>query len=244
MPDRPTRSYPPVGAPDRLDQIVRRGRSLRRRRRAGMAAAGTGGTLAVVALVMAAFTVFGSGGSDDGVVADDPEPTVVTTTSSTTTVLALEPGELGVAVKDGPPVQVEVRDPEQPVGEGTQQCLEVAVFPAGSSRESVPVFRGQGCRPGTGTEFLDIELLPAPPDGSDLMACAPALERPSATTPEDPETASGTTTFTLGELPTGEYRLLLEANSGIGDGCGPPEEWEQEHHRTLERSVTMPAGSD
>lgn len=209
-----------------------------------MAAAGTGGTLAVVALVMAAFTVFGSGGSDAGVVADDPEPTVVTTTSSTTTAPPPEPGEVDIKVQNGPPVQVEVHDPEQPVGDDTQQCLEVAVFPAGSSTESVPVFRGQGCRPGTGTGFLDIELLPAAPDGTDLPACAPALERPSATTPEDPETASGTTTFTLGELPTGDYRLLLEANSGIGDGCGPPEDWEQEHHSTLEPTVTMPAGSD
>ena len=76
MPERGAHSYPPVGDPDRLDAIVRRGRSLRRRRQLGAAGAGAGGALAVVAV---AVLVVG-GGSDmpDQMVADDP------TTSSTT----------------------------------------------------------------------------------------------------------------------------------------------------------------
>ena len=187
MPDRRTRSYPPVGAPDRLDQIVRRGRSLRRRRQAGMAAAGTGGTLAVAALVLSAVAVFGGGDPDGGVIADESAPTVVTTTT-----VPEDPDEMTVQIVAGPPVRVVTVDPAQPVGKGTRQCLEVMAYPAESSTEAMATYEGWDCRPGTGSGAVDIPLRQtAPADGgvqidpevepgTSVGGCAQAVDRPNA----------------------------------------------------------------
>jgi hypothetical protein len=219
-----------------------------------MAAAGTGGTLAVAALVMAAFTVFSSGGTDD-VIADDPEPTVATTT----TTVASDPDAMTMDLKPGPPVLVEFADPLQPVGEGTQQCLEVMVFPKGSSAEAIATHEGWACKQGTGEGAVRVKLrstatgepdgvqiVPGPSEPVSIGGCAQAVDRPNPAALASDRTEPGSTTFTLGDLPPGEHRLELNATSGIGDGCGqgplPPD---QERERSLPETLTVNVpGSD
>jgi hypothetical protein len=235
MPDRGTHPYPPVGDPDRLDSILQRGRSLRRRRQLGTAGAGMGGALAVVAVAVFAF----GGGSEtsEQLVADDD------TITTTTTVVA--PREMTVELLDGP-ARIRVIDPEQPVGETTQQCVTVGVFDASTTTSdgSFPVAEGTACEPGPSTDGaadLALVLTTSSEAGTDQGAevgtdlgtgspteiiCAASVVRPAPEDIASTQTQPGATTFTLSapDLPPAEYRIEVSAVSGIGDGCAPEQD--------------------
>jgi hypothetical protein len=260
MPDRGTHPYPPVGDPDRLSSIVQRGRSLRRRRQLGTAGAGMGGALAVVAVAVFAF----GGGSDttDQLVADDATTTSITSTTTTTTT-SVAPATMTVQLLAGPPAQIRVDDPEQPVGENTQQCVTVGVFDSSTTAGdgSFPVAEGTMCAPGLSTDgTADLALLPTTSSetgtdqgaevGTDLgtgsrteIGCAASVVRP---VPEDvagTQTQPGVTTFTVSapDLPPAEYRVVVSAVSGIGDGCAPEQTGlEREHVAETAAVVDLP----
>ena len=259
MPDRGTHPYPPVGDPDRLDSIVQRGRSLRRRRQLGTAGAGMGGALAVVAVAVFAF----GGGSDttDQLVADDATTTSTSTTTTTTTSVA--PATMTVELLEGPPAQIRVDDPEQPVGENTQQCVTVGVFDASSTAGdgSFPVAEGTACAPGLstdGTADLALVLTTSSEAGTDQGAevgtdlgtgspteigCAASVVRPAPEDVAGTQTQPGVTTFTVSapDLPPAEYRVVVSAVSGLGDGCAPEQPgYEREHVAETDAVLALP----
>lgn len=253
MAERARHSYPPVGDPARLDAIVRRGRSLQRRRQLTVAGAGTGGALAVVVVAVLAF---GAGsGNNEQLVADDDrpaDPTETTTTSPSAPALALR-------LEAGPPAAIEIEDPEQPVGEGTQQCLTVTAYPAGTvpGDESLPLAEGTACAPGlSGNGAADLTLTPTTDSGAgtdtgaevgaDLgtgpteIGCAASIERPAPEAVASTETRRGVTKFSLSapDLAPGPYRVSVSAASGIGDGCAP-EQAGVERENTVEATGTI-----
>lgn len=236
MPERGAHSYPPVGDPDRLDAIVRRGRSLRRRRQLGAAGAGAGGALAVVAV--AVLVVGGGSGTPDQMVADDP--TTSSTTTTTTTTVPTAPATMTVELLAGPPLQVRVDDPAQPLGDGTQQCLLASAYDPAAAGGALPVAQGWNCARGTSDDGQADVVLESTTDigagadqgagvGPDLgtgsqveIGCPAAIyNEPVDSTGTQP----GATTFSISapSLPAGQYRVRVEAVSGIGDGC-PPEQ--------------------
>lgn len=235
MPERGAHSYPPVGDPDRLDAIVRRGRSLRRRRQLGAAGAGAGGALAVVAVV-AVLVVGGGSGTPDQMVADDP--TTSSTTTTTTTTVPTAPPVMTVELLAGPPLQVKVDDPAQPLGDGTQQCLLASAYDPAAAEGALPVAQGWNCARGTSDDGQADVVLESTTDigagadqgagvGPDLgtgsqveIGCPAAIyNEPVDSTGTQP----GVTTFSISapSLPAGQYRVRVEAVSGIGDGCAP-----------------------
>ena len=253
MAERARHSYPPVGDPDRLDAIVRRGRSLQRRRQLTVAGAGTGGALAVVVVAVLAF---GAGsGNNEQVVADDDRPD----NGPTETTAPPQQPELALRLEAGPPAAIEVEDPEQPVGEGTQQCLTVTAYPAGTvpGDESLPLAEGTACAPGL-SENGEAELILMPTTdsgagtdtgaevGADLgtgpteIGCAASIERPAPKDVTSTETRRGITKFSLSapDLAPGPYRVSVSAASGIGDGCAP-EQAGVERENTVEATGTI-----
>lgn len=216
-----------------------------------MAAAGTGGTLAVAALVLSAVAVFGGGDADPNVVADDP---TTTTTAVTTTTVAEDPNAMTVQIEAGPPIRVEVVDPAQPVGEGTQQCLEVMAYPAGEGTDAPASYEGWDCRPDTGSGAKEVELRSTADAGGvqidpevdpvpSVGGCGQSVERYNPDAIASTGEAPGSTDFTLGGLPPGEYRLEVTANSGIGDGCAQGQAdpaQERENSRSTAATVTVP----
>lgn len=257
MAERGTRSYPPVGDPDRLDSILQRGRSLRRRRQLVASGAGAGGALAVA--LVAVLVLGGSGGDPDDaqVVADDD--TTTTTAPTTSTTVAADPG-MTVELLDGP-ARIRVEDPAQPDGDGTQQCLWVRVLdPSGSG---VAIAEGTQCAPGLsggGSAALalvpttssesgtgpDAEVGPGPDLGQGTpveVGCAAAVTRPATEAVNGTATRPGTTTFTLSapELAPGAYTVEVVAVSGIGDGCPPEQEGlERENEAEATGTLTLP----
>ena len=234
MPERGAHSYPPVGDPDRLDAIVRRGRSLRRRRQLGAAGAGAGGALAVVAV--AVLVVGGGSGTPDQMVADDP--TTSSTTTTTTTTVPTAPATMTVELLAGPPLQVRVDDPAQPLGDGTQQCLLASAYDPAAAEGALPVAQGWNCAGGSSGDGQADVVLESTTDigaGADLGAeVGPDLGTGSqveigcpAAIYNEPVDSTGTqpgaTTFSISapSLPAGQYRVRVEAVSGIGDGCAP-----------------------
>jgi hypothetical protein len=260
MPDRGAHSYPPVGDPDRLDAIVQRGRSLRRRRQLGAAGAGAGGAFLVALVAVVVFS--GSSGSNEQLLADDGTTTTSTTTTTTTVTTVPPPQEMTVELVQGPPAQIVVDDPEQPVGEGTQQCLTVAVYSPDSPPDAGGIASAEGtvCAPGlseSGT--ADLALVPSTSSeagadpgaevGTDLgtgsteIGCAASVVRPAADAGASTETRPGITTFTLSapDLSPGPYLVSVAAVSGIGDGC--PEEQpglERENVAKVSGTLTLP----
>jgi hypothetical protein len=248
MADRARNSYPSVGDPDRLDAIVRRGRSLQRRRQLTVAGAGTGGALAVV--LVAVLALGGGSGNDEQLVADDDRPTDPTETTTTTPPSA---PELTLRLEAGPPASIQVEDPDQPVGEGTQQCLTVTAYPAGTvpGDESLPLAEGTACAPGL-SENGEAELTLAPTtdsgadSGADLgtgpteIGCAASIERPAPEAVASTETRRGVTKFSLSapDLAPGPYRVSVSAASGVGDGCAP-EQAGVERENTVEATGTI-----
>jgi hypothetical protein len=263
MSERGEHSYPPVGDPDRLDSIVRRGRSLRRRRQLGTIGAGAGGALAVMLVVVLAF----GGGSDDAkqLVADDPSST--TTTTTTTTTAPAPSTAMTAEILPGPPVQVRVDDPAQPVGSGddqefvSQQCVLASAYDPAAPAGALPLAQGWICAPGQsadGRRDLVLRSTAGSGAGTDQGAgVEPDLGTGSGTDIGCPATAlrdagparavtgerPGVTTFTLSApgLPSGEYRIEVEAVSGIGDGCAPEQTgFERENVERAVGTVTLP----
>jgi hypothetical protein len=255
MRDRGLHSYPPVGDPNRLDAIVQRGRAMQRRRQYGAAGAGAGGALAVV---LVAVLVFGGGsGEDDQLLADDG----TTTTETTTTTTAPAP-EMTVELVQGPPAQIVVDDPAQPVGEGTQQCLTVAAYEPDTTPAdgALPVAEGTVCAPGLSANGVsDLALVPTtsseagpgvdigetPDLGTDRteINCAASVVRPAADAVASTETQPGVTTFTISapDLAPGQYRMVVSAVSGIGDGCAPEQDGlEREHVAETSDTISLP----
>lgn len=260
MRDRGLHSYPPVGDPNRLDAIVQRGRSLQRRRQYGAAGAGAGGALAVV---LVAVLVFGgsSGGrssDNDQLLADDGTTTTVETTTTTTTAPA---PEMTVELVQGPPAQIVVDDPAQPVGEGTQQCLTVAAYEPDTTPAdgALPVAEGTVCAPGLSTDGqADLALVPStsseagpgvdlggtpdPSGGRTEINCAASVVQPAPDAVASTETRPGRTAFTISapDLAPGQYRMEVSAVSGIGDGCAPEQEGQRENVATTSGTVSLP----
>lgn len=225
MPDRKTRSYPPVGDPTRLDAIMHEGRTLRRRRRLGAAGAGAGGTLAVVLAVAVVLGGPGGGSANPEVVADDP----TSTTSTTSTTVAPMPDEMTVTIASGPPATIVVEDPAQPVGATSRQCVTVALYlPAPDDATGAPTsFVGEGtsCAPGASLNGeAVVDITPASVDlGSPQIGCASSLDNPPPAGASSDTATPGRTTFRISapEVAPGDYSIGVSAVSGLGDGCAP-----------------------
>ncbi len=231
MADRRPPSYPPVGDDDRFDRIVARGQSLKRRRQLTRVA-GAGGAFAVVALVAAMAVSLGS--------SPDTEPVAEEPTTTTTSL----PDELTIISLDGPPPQFLVIDPEQPVGEVTQQCLGVSVYEGESAAErpELASYEGWACGPGD-RGAAPIRLRVAAPKGDPNLGAnvGPCAVTISNAVPVTSGTKVGETTFTVTDLPPGSYQLELSAVSGIGDGCGDEQSpYERENIETTSESITVP----
>jgi hypothetical protein len=233
MADRRTPSYPGVGEPDRLDAIVRRGRTLRRRRQLLAAGAGAGSAAVIVALVL----VFTGGGGADPVSTDTAEGG-----NETTTTEAPAPDELVVRVLDGAPARIQIDDPEQPEAETTQQCLYVRLRPASSTDPTDPaVAEGTACAPGLSADG-QAELALVLTNGVEI-GCAVSISNPGPEGVDGTETRRGATTFEVQapDLAPGEYQADIGGSSGIGDGCPPPtEQFERERTVELTTTITLP----
>ena len=247
MADRP-HSYPPVGDPDRLDAILRRGRFLRRRRQMTIGA-GAGSAMAATVAAVVLLTGLPGGGSDDGLVADQPATTTTVAptstettvdeddTSSTTTTTS--PDGLSVDVDaTSTPVAVRVDDPAQPVfvtgRPEAHQCLLVTVRDGAGA----PVAEGRGCHFANDPTTVVQVLLP---QDQAFIGCAAVAERPA---PDEVTTAAASSEFRV-ELPVdlaaGTYDLEVQAASGIGDGCpGPTVPDEHENSGTTTAELVVP----
>lgn len=212
MADRPLRPYPPVGDPDRFDEIVRRGSSLRRRRRLATGA-GAGGALAVLAI--GAVVAIGIGGDDGAdVVADQDD--VAPVVETTTTAPAL-PAEMTVTLeREGDTVLARVVDPAQPEVDDAQQCVVVVASAGGTE-----VASGFTCNgvPGDGPRTA-VPLDPIDPEVR-ISDCAPQVTRidPSEVTPSGTRPATTVFEVRLGDLDVAADSVSVEAVSGRGDGC-------------------------
>jgi len=134
---------------------------------------------------MVAVLVFSNGsGSNEGIVADDPD---ATTTTTTTTTVAPSTRGMDVELLVGQPGRIRVTDPAQPAGEGTQQCVTVAVYDnrTGTDGEStgdgnvvekgssMAVAEGTACAPGLskgGTADVEVRPTTDTGDSSDVGA--------------------------------------------------------------------------
>lgn len=234
MTERGEHSYPPVGDPDRLDSIVRRGRSLRRRRQLGTIGAGAGGALAVMVVVVLAF---GGSGTSPQPVADDPTSTTTTTTTTT----SIPPPVFTAEVLAGPPAQVRVDDPAQPSGDASQQCVLASAYDPAAPAGALPVAQGWTCAPGQSDNGSE-DLVLVPTAGVDI-GCPAVAERDAGAANAVTGEGRGVTTFTLSApgVPSGQYRIEVEAVSGIGDGC-PPEQtdFERENIARTVGTVALP----
>lgn len=207
--------YPPVGSPDRFDQIVRRGRFLRRRRQFGVGA-GASGSMAAVALAVVLMT--GSPGAPKShVVADGGEgtSTTVTTTSTTTTTAPPPPEELTVELDAAPDaITVVVTDPAQPVSGDSRQCLTVSL--TGSTGDTAEAYACDDIPAVDGVVTVDL-----PDTRGVLIGCSATITRPQEGTVDLP-TELRSTTFTMAPpstLGAGDYTVDVSVTSGIGDGC-------------------------
>lgn len=248
MAERGARPYPPVGDPDRLESILQRGHSLRRRRQWGAAGAGAGGVAVVVAVAVFAM---GGGQTEKQLVADDGTTTSTSTTelSTTTTELATPSTEMTVAVLGGSPAEIRIDDPEQPVGEGTQQCVLVTLYPQAPPSDGSPVTVAEGtaCAPGlSGNGMTDVALVPTTSSESGVpveIGCAATAVRPSPDAVTSTETAPGSTIFRVSapDVPAGTYRAEISAASGVGDGCPPADAtYEREHVAQVTAVLSIP----
>ncbi len=253
MADRRSPSYPPVGDDDRFDRIVARGQSLKRRRQLTRVA-GAGGAFAVVALVAAMAVSLGSAPDADPV-ADDP-PVVSTPTTTSTTL----PDKLTIeVVPDVSPLQIEVTDPEQPVGEGTRQCLGISVYESKAAAENGAFATHEGWDCGTGDggaaaiplRVTEIDSEPTdvgvdlgegvavgPGSIANVGPCSVSFERIEVQATRE---RLGETTFTVTDLPAGSHWVVLSAVSGIGDGCDVENApYERENSTTTSQLVNIP----
>lgn len=231
---RASEHYPPVGAPDRYDMIVQRGRALRRRRQYTLGA-GAGGT--VVALALAVAFVTGVGNSNDVVrseLADDGP----TTESTTTTVIALE--QIAVVIDDGnDPAPIVLTDPEFPVILDAQQCAQITLRDA---ETGLAVAEGRGCRYADATSNVGHVDVPLRAANGVEIGCATTETRVDEAALAEYTTAEVSTSYsyTIEEsLPSGEYELEVSATSGLGDGCAGSEAGTTEVEESAEASAQI-----
>ena len=235
-------NFPPVGAPDRYDMIVQRGRALRRRRRYTLGA-GAGGT--VVALAVAVVLVTNGGPQDptmteladkgttttEAVVAADQGGTT-TTTATTSTVLM--PDEMTVTIDATTPT-VLVQDPAQPVHDDARQCIYLQLTdPAGNF-----VAEGSGCNTGVGP----VEVPLNPPGVEIGDACTLERYDPAALAALPTRGASSEFVYRIDpEVSSGEYGLTAVAVSGLTDGCADPHDpvFERENIAKDETMIAIP----
>jgi hypothetical protein len=209
MAERGSHQYPPVGDTDRLDAILRRGRSLRRRRQLGV---GAGGTMAAVAVVAVLVTAWPAGSSTDGGLADDPTTTIAPTTTLAPTIETMQ-----VTIDaSATPIEVTVEDPAQPVPLASdvpaEQCVLVTLYRADGSAAA----EGTACK--VGADETVVELTFIPPGGPQIGCAAIAVR----IDPSERATTADSSRFELAlpdELPSGTYRVEVQASSGIGDRC-------------------------
>ena len=200
-------SFPPVGAPDRYDMIVQRGRALRRRRRYTLGA-GAGGT--VVALAVAVVLVTNGG-------PEDPTMTELAnegTTTSTTSTSVPMPDVMTITIDEATST-VLVQDPAQPVHDDAKQCAYLQLTdPSGNF-----VAEGSGCNTGTGP----IEIRLNPPGVEIIDACSMERYEPSELAALPTGEASSEFVYRIDpEVPGGQYDLTATAVSGLTDGCADP----------------------
>ena len=218
-------SFPPVGAPDRYDMIVQRGRALRRRRRYTLGA-GAGGT--VVALAVAVVLVT-NGGPEEPTITELADKGTTTTEAivtadegtATTTSTVPMPDEMTVTI-DAATSTVLVQDPKQPVHDDAKQCLYLQLTdPAGNF-----VAEGSGCNTGTGP--VEIPLNPPGVELGDACTLEPYDPAELAALP----TGGASSDFVYRidpEISAGEYEMTANAVSGLTDGCADTND------RTFER---------
>ena len=233
--DGGSRNFPPVGAPDRYDMIVQRGRVLRRRRRYTLGA-GAGGT--VVALAVAVVLVTNGGPEDPTVteLADDATTTteaIVTAGEGTTTTTSM-PDVMTVTIDEATST-VLVQDPAQPVHDAAKQCVYLQLTdPAGNF-----VAEGSGCNTGTGP----IEVRLNPPGVEIIDACS--MERDEPTDPAELAalpTGAASSSFVYRidpEIPDGEYQLTGTAVSGLTDGCADTNDTTFERENVAKGEITI-----
>ena len=208
MAERGSHQYPPVGDTDRLDAILRRGRSLRRRRQLGV---GAGGTMAAVAVVAVLLTAWPAGSSTDSMIADED-------TSTTTTVDTPAVESMQVTIDtSATPATVLVEDPAQPVPLASdvpaEQCVLVTLYREDGSAAA----EGTACKVGA-DELTLVEPTYIPPGGAQIGCAAIAVR----IDPGERATTADSSRFELAlpdELPPGTYRVEVQASSGIGDRC-------------------------
>lgn len=234
--------YPPVGSPDRLEEIMDRGSGMRRRRRIlGATSAGLMG-IACVALVIALGGVSPNTqkvatASDDTSTQNAPEtnpPGQETTLSTLPTVPT--PVEnlpfLSVEIDEGiHEMRININDLETPTPAdptilettsfGVQQCVLVAL---NRTSEGDPLeTEGFWCRsvePGVPEAAARVPVeLNSPSDVS--VGCAAFEERFEG--PIEMTTTGASTEFVASisdaDLPAGDYSVRITAVSGFGDGC-------------------------
>ena len=165
----------------------------------------------------------------------------LTSTTTTTTL----PDKLTIVPVDRPPLQFVVIDPEQPVGEGTEQCLGISVYTSQAAAENgdLAAYEGWDCGPGDrGAKPITLRM--AVPEGGDpnlganVGPCAVTVEN---VVPVVSGSDVGETTFTVTDLPTGSYWVELTAWSGIGDGCDVENApYERENITSTSELITIP----
>ena len=241
MAERTPPSYPPVGQPERFDQIVARGRSMRRRRQLGLGA-GIGGT--AVAIVAAVALVSGSGPSTERIVvdqADDPTPTSQVTTTSTVTTTPPAPGGMTVQVAVGSPTLIVVDDPEQVIDAGSRQCLLVTLRDVDATETAVA--EGYACDDSAADNASTVPV-DVVSTGGVQIGCAATATRVESTTTDTAGTRRVRTTFQLltDDVPGGTYELTVSATSGVGDGCAleGSDPNEQEGSAGADATLTLP----
>lgn len=234
------KSYPPVGSPDRLDEIMDRGAGMRRRRRmVGVTSAGVMGVACLV-LVM----TLGAGlepstrnvataadGATNGQVLDEtPEPTT-----------PAEPPEFVSFAFDetSGELRIDVHDPETPtpvdrsVLDATsyevQQCVLVTLTRTGDGDPyEAEAFACRQVVTGTTVPSTTAAAWTTTPfelvDATEVAVGCPAIEE-RFDAPVQMTTTAAQTRFVTSlvpssaGLPAGEYSITVAATSGFGDGC-------------------------
>lgn len=206
-------TYPPIGDPGRFDAIVERGSLLRRRRRG--AAVGALGSFVVVIGLAAALLVGRPGTAESSVIAAGPADDAPATTTT-----AVGSTELTAVVDvDGDRISVTVDDPAQPVSEQSQQCVHAVLLPVDGPSDAPAIAEGSVCDqyPGV-SEPTDSNQLILTPTTVVAIGCA-AVQHNEWPVPEGSAPRSSDIEVTIGDVPSGTYRLVATVSSGIGDGC-------------------------
>lgn len=235
------KSYPPVGSPDRLGEIMDRGTGMRRRRRiAGATSAGVMG-VACLALVMALgsnikpTTQNVATASDDASTQEAPDQNTDAAPQTTATVASTPVRDLPFLSFEIDPMihelHIDVNDDATPTpvdpsifadtSYEVQQCVLVTL--TRTSDGDPFAAEGFACRtitPGDTTPQLQtvFELRPATDVAIGCAAVEERFDDPIEMTTITASTQFATSVSPL-DLPAGDYSIRITAVSGSGDGC-------------------------